>query len=172
MIKDICAKRRAADERVQVAYNQLVTISACRALNHPQEHAAWTKPTPLRNMLPRHQIPATRTKPEQAPGLCWFQSERRFLEGKLSGKLDTAWPAASKERVARANISRCGNWEVTAGIGAIKPCIRDPGGQKWVGKIGMVEQVEDFRAQLHVQAFSQLCILEDREIKLFVRGST
>src|ERR1700730_2222362 len=103
------------------------------------------------------------------------------LERNLSRELDSPRPAASQERIADANIARgcerqerCSRRKVsretpTIGVEPVGRGIRDEIRKIGIGKIGVVEEVEEVDVKLEIQPFRQSRFHVDTEIELFER---
>ena len=102
------------------------------------------------------------------------------LESKLDGQLNAPRTATADERVADAHVARGGNnaGARSSGIAYFPPVhhleavdawVCEEGWQVRIGKVGVIEEIEEIDAELHVKALSDRCAFVDREIELFER---
>src|SRR5882762_7068704 len=103
------------------------------------------------------------------------------LERNLSRELNSPRPAASQEWVANANVARGREGQErgarrkvsretsTIGVEPIGRGISDEIRKIRIGKIGVVEDVEEVNVKLEIQPFRQSRFLVDTEIELFER---
>src|SRR5258708_15723490 len=101
----------------------------------------------------------------------------RKLESELDGQLNAARAAATDEGVADANIARRSNNSGARSSGipyfpsvqyleAVDPRIGEEGWQVRIGKVGVIEEIEEISAELHADALGNRCGFVDPEIQL------
>src|ERR1700722_11929422 len=100
-----------------------------------------------------------RTAPGPAP------TQRYGLEREFQSKLYGAAAAGANHRVGGRNVWSGAGAAEPAGSGhrgvVVTPTVLSP---KGIGKIRMIEQIEEFRAELHADALAKLKILHRRKI--------
>src|SRR5689334_20388840 len=95
------------------------------------------------------------------------------LKDHLQAELDGASATRSQHRVDRRRV-RCRATAAekarTRGIGGERSRTIAAGSVPRVGKVGMVEHVEEFRPELRRDSFLEVEILRDREVQVAVAG--
>jgi hypothetical protein len=91
------------------------------------------------------------------------------LERNLGRKLDAPRPASTEKRIADACISRGDDLVRTLlspGEVVRRAGVSDEVWHFRIRKVGMIEQIEELRAELQVHTLAQCGVLVDREIEL------
>ena len=98
------------------------------------------------------------------------------LEGDLSGELDAARAASAEERIANSHVAggcqRVITDAATRRVDTVDTGVGDEIRQLRVGKVGAVEQVEEFSAELQLHPLGNLGVLEHRAVELLERWSS
>src|SRR5580692_1409550 len=100
----------------------------------------------------------------------FFRGSEISSEKQLQRELDAARPAATQNRVAQAHVGSCCE-RVMASAGAVRiesvrRRVGKEGRQQRTGKSGMIEDVVEISAELHLQAFVHLSRLADSKVKI------
>ncbi len=105
----------------------------------------------------------------------FFRGSKTALKKQLQRELDAARPAAAKNRVAQSHVGSClERVKAVAGavrIESVKRGVGEEGRQQRTGKSGMIEDVIEISAELHLQAFVNRSRLADGKVKIPVIGS-
>src|SRR5215469_7340398 len=92
------------------------------------------------------------------------------LESDLSGELDAARAASAKKWVANSHVAgsrqRIITDAATGRVDTVDTGIGDEIRQLRVGKVGMVEQVEEFSAELQLHPLGNLGVFKYRAVEL------
>src|SRR6267378_643400 len=107
----------------------------------------------------------------KGPDWRWFE---RPLERELSRQLNPPRPAAAQERVSYAHVASCCNgiaslahFTVPAGLKPVKSRIGNECRQEGIRKVRVIQHIEEFGAELHIQPLSDRCGFIDRQVPLF-----
>src|SRR5690349_4278201 len=102
--------------------------------------------------------------------------ENKWSENKLHRELNITWAATAEERIADAHVGCDGDREkarAAAGHGIDRRShVGGKTRQQRIREVWMVEDVEDFGAQLQPQFLRQLGVLEDREVDVVITRTT
>lgn len=97
------------------------------------------------------------------------------LERELRGQLNAARSAATQEWIAYAHVAggcnligAVAHLAVAHRVEAIGPRVGNVRGEKRVGEVGMVQDVEEFRTKLQAQPLGDARVLEERQVPLLV----
>src|SRR6267378_2189948 len=106
----------------------------------------------------------------KGPDWRWFE---RPLERELSRQLNPPRPAAAQERVSYAHVASCCNgiaslahFTVPAGLKPVKSRIGNECRQEGIRKVRVIQHIEEFGAELHLQPLSDRCVFINREVPL------
>src|SRR5690348_17609026 len=100
------------------------------------------------------------------------------LEREFRSELNAARSATAQERVADADVPCRRDWvpihtnfAIPNGLKAVDSRIGDERGQEWIREVRVIQDIEEFRAQLHVKPFGNRGAFVNCQIPLLERRS-